>query len=62
MADSSRTNTTSGNMEETSTDQIVDDAAPALHEYGRTFDVIDIGPGNNLNWRRVIVKLVTRSN
>lgn len=31
-------------MEETSTDQIVDDAAPALHEYGRTFDVIDIGP------------------
>ena len=33
-------------MQETPTDQIVDDAAPVLHEFGRTFDVIDICSGN----------------
>ncbi|XP_046440277.1 methylosome protein 50-like [Daphnia pulex] len=30
-------------MQETPTDQIVDDATPVLHESGRTFDVIEIG-------------------
>jgi hypothetical protein len=34
-------------MQETPTDQIVDDATPVLHESGRTFDVIEIGSGIN---------------
>ena len=34
-------------MQETPTDQIVDDATPVLHECGRTFDVIEIGTGMN---------------
>lgn len=34
-------------MQETPTDQIVDDATPVLHESGRTFDVIEIGSGMN---------------
>lgn len=32
-------------MLETPTDQIVDDAKPLLHEFGRTFDVVDILSG-----------------
>lgn len=32
-------------MLETPTDQIVDDAKPLIHEFGRTFDVVDIESG-----------------
>lgn len=48
-------------MQETPTDQIVDNATPVLHECGRTFDVIEIGTGMNelticiLYWRRAVV-------
>lgn len=45
-------------MQETPTDQIVDDATPVLHECGRTFDVIDIGAGKNINHERKILYLL----